>query len=57
MRKESDKMEENTPRFTYETPELASFSWSELRTVTGAGDSDCTDELQELDGNDFGFGD
>ena len=57
MRKESDKMEEKTPRFTYETPELASFSWSELRTVIGAGDSDCTDELQELDGNDFGFGD
>ena len=50
-------MEEKTPRFTYETPELASLSWSELRTVTGAGDSDCTDELQELDGIELGITD
>ena len=44
-------------KFTYETPELADFSWTELRTAIGAGDSDCTDELQELDGADFGFSD
>ena len=44
-------------KFTYETPELADFSWRTLRTAIGAGDSDCTDELQELDGADFGFSD
>ena len=50
-------MEYKTSRFAYETPELAAFSWSELRAVIGAGDSDCTDELQELDGADFEFED
>ena len=50
-------MERKTPRFTYETPELTELSWTSLRTAIGAGDSDCTDELQELDGNNFGFGD
>ena len=50
-------MEEKTPRFTYETPELAELSWSSLRTAIGAGDSECTDDLQELDGADFGFSD
>ena len=50
-------MEQTTSRFTYETPELAAFSWSELRAAIGAGDSTCTDELQELDGADFGFSD
>ena len=50
-------MERKTPRFTYETPELTELSWTSLRTAIGAGDSDCTDELQELDGADFGFSD
>ena len=50
-------MEQKTSRFTYETPELAALSWSELRTVIGAGDSDCTDSLPELDGAYFGFSD
>ena len=50
-------MERKTPRFSYETPELAEFSWASLRTAIGAGDSDCTDELQELDGADFEFTD
>ncbi len=50
-------MEQKNPRFTYETPELAAFSWSELRTAIGAGDSECTDSLQEIDGADFGFSD
>ena len=44
-------------KFTYETPELTELSWTTLRTAIGAGDSDCTDELQELDGADFGFSD
>ena len=50
-------MEQKTSRFTYETPELSAFSWSELRAVIGAGDSDCTDSLPEIDGADFGFSD
>jgi len=50
-------MEQKISRFTYETPELAAFSWSELRTAIGAGDSECADDLQELDGADFGFSD
>ena len=50
-------MERKTPRFTYETPELTELTWTSLRTAIGAGDSDCTDELQELDGADFEFTD
>ena len=50
-------MERKTPRFTYETPELTELSWTSLRTAIGAGDSDCTDSLQEIDGADFGFSD
>ena len=50
-------MEREESRFSYETPELAEFSWASLRTAIGAGDSECADELQELDGNDFGFSD
>ena len=50
-------MERKTPRFTYEMPELTELSWTSLRTAIGAGDSDCTDELQELDGADFEFTD
>ena len=43
--------------FTYETPELTEFSWTALRTAIGAGDSECTDALQELDGANFNFSD
>ena len=50
-------MERKTPRFTYETPELTELSWTSLRTAIGAGDSDCTDELQELDGIELGITD
>ena len=44
-------------KFAYETPELTELSWTSLRTAIGAGDSECADELQELDGADFEFSD
>ena len=45
-------------RFNYEMPELTELSRSALRgTLVGAGDSACTDELQELDGGGFEFDD
>ena len=50
-------MEREESRFSYETPELAEFSWASLRTAIGAGDSECADELQELDGIELGITD
>ena len=50
-------MEREESRFSYETPELTELSWASLRTAIGAGDSDCTDELQELDGIELGITD
>ena len=50
-------MEREESRFSYEAPELTELSWTSLRTAIGAGDSDCTDELQELDGIELGVTD
>ena len=52
-------MEREDTCFTYETPELTAFSWTTIRgTVIGdveiAGESGCTDQLNDPDGTGTG---